>query len=100
MVKNLTFMFLVFSIPLFSQNIVINEFCAKNSNVVTDGDFNQFVDWIELHNTGLSNIDISGFFITDDTLKKTKWHFPQSSGILANGYLVIWADKRDTVCSG
>ncbi|NOX48704.1 MAG: T9SS type A sorting domain-containing protein [Chlorobi bacterium] len=92
-------LFMVFSMALFSQSVVINEFCAKNNNVATDGDFNQFVDWIELNNTGSSSFDISGFYLTDDTLKKTKWQFPQNSSISANGYLLVWADKRDTVIS-
>jgi hypothetical protein len=94
---SIVFILFSFSLSLFSQNLVINEFCAKNNNVMTDGDFNQFVDWIELYNNGSSGLDISGFYLTDDTLHKTKWQFPPNSSISANGYLVIWADNKDTV---
>ena len=97
MVRNLTFIFLVFSIPLFSQNIVVNEFCAKNNNVISDNDFNQFTDWIELLNNTSTNIVLSGYFLTDDTLQKTKWQFPLGSVIVANSYLLVWADKEDTL---
>ncbi|RLD62276.1 MAG: hypothetical protein DRJ05_00800, partial [Bacteroidetes bacterium] len=97
MKKIFTFIFLVFSIPLFSQDILINEFCAKNNNVISDNDFNQFTDWIELHNNTSTNITLSGSFLTDDTLQKTKWQFPSGSFIAANSFLLIWADKEDTL---
>lgn len=97
MVKQLLFLIALFSTQLFSQNIVINEFCAKNNNVVTDDDFNQFADWIELYNNGTSGIDISGYYLTDDTSNKTRWQFPPNSIINVNEYLIVWADGNDTL---
>lgn len=95
--KQLLFIFFLFSLSGFSQNIVINEFCAKNSNILTDDDFVQFGDWIELYNNGVNSLDISGYFLTDDTTKKSKWQFPSNSIINANEYLIVWADDADTL---
>jgi len=82
---------------LFSQNLVINEFCAKNENVLTDVDFNQFSDWIELYNLGHNNVDLSGWFLTDDQENHTRWQFPANSIIESTAYLIVWADDQNTV---
>ncbi len=95
--KQLFFIFFLFSISGFSQNIVINEFCAKNSNILTDDDFMQFSDWIELFNNEENTVDISGCFLTDDTINKSKWRFPANTIINANEYLIVWADDADTL---
>ena len=95
MLKQLLFIFVLLSFSVFSQDIVINEFCAKNNNVITDEDFNQFADWIELYNNSSFGSNISGYYLTDDTLNKTRWQFPVNTILNANGYLIIWADGKD-----
>ena len=97
MAKQLLFIFLLSSLTMFAQNIVINEVCTKNNNVVTDDDFNQFVDWIELYNNQSTNYNVSGYFLTDDTINKTKWKFPSNATIFSNDYLIVWADDKDTL---
>lgn len=97
MSKLFLFILFIHSFLLYSQNIVINELCTRNSNIIADNDFNQFADWIELHNTESINIDLSGYYITDDTLIKTKWQFPSNTIVAANGFLLVWADDQDTV---
>ena len=96
--KNTFLIILIFitSIAL-SQSVVVNELCVKNENIITDKDFHQFSDWIELHNPTSVAIDISGFYLTDDTLYKTKWQLPSNTLVLANSYLLIWADGEDTM---
>ncbi len=97
MSKLLLFTFVLFSLSVFSQEIVINELCAKNNNIITDDDFNQFADWVELLNTTSSDLNISGYYLTDDTLNKTRWQFPSNSILNANEFVIIWADGRDTL---
>ena len=41
--------------------IVINEYCAAN-NSLNDA-FGKTPDWIELHNSGATNIDLTGYFL-------------------------------------
>lgn len=88
---------LLLQISLFSFGQVrINEFLATNINGMYDPDFGEFSDWIELHNYGTSAVDISGWWLTDDTLNVKKWQFPASSSIPAKGYVVVYADDHNT----
>jgi hypothetical protein len=90
--------FVLFFFPvmgLFGQNLLIHEFCAKNNNIVTDEDFNQFSDWIEIINTSSQNINLNGYFISDDPDNITKWKIPPSTYLSSGQLLVIWADDQD-----
>lgn len=79
---------------IYSQNnvLVINEFLASNDAAVADQD-EEFDDWIELYNNGSSDIDLSGYFLSDKTDNPEKWSFPDGTTIPGNGYLIIWADE-------
>lgn len=73
--------------------IYINELMADNDSVIEDpDDAGAFEDWIELYNPGATSIDLTGFYLTDDSGDPTQWQFPTGSTIDAGGYLVIWAD--------
>jgi hypothetical protein len=94
-------LFLTFALSsshLFSQ-VVINEFSAANLDTNNDN-YGQFEDWIELYNTSNTYVDLSGYFLSDRTNNPDKWEFPAGSGVQANGYLVVWASKRDIVSGG
>jgi len=82
-----------FAIQAHAQ-IVINEVCASNSQVILD-DFGQSSDWIELYNTSNTDISIKGWFITDNLNDFQKWRIPDVS-IPANGYQLIFANNEDT----
>ncbi len=76
--------------------VVINEVMASNANSIIDGD-GQANDWVELHNTTGTPIDIAGWTISDSTMT---WVVPSGQAALttipASGYLIIWAsDKGD-----
>jgi hypothetical protein len=68
--------------PLTS--IIINEV-----NTHTDPDR----DWIELYNTTGSTVDVSGWFLSDNTDDLMKYVFPTTTEIPAGGYLVIDEDE-------
>ena len=73
--------------------IYINEIMADNDVTIEDPDeAGAFEDWIELYNPGATEVDLSGFYLTDDAANPTQWEFPSGSTIDAGGYLVIWAD--------
>ena len=78
------------------QDIVINEFMASNNSVIQD-DQGQYDDWIELHNTSETPVDVGGLYLTDDLTNPTAWQFPlgqsQDTTIDGKGYLLIWADQ-------
>ena len=97
MKKNNYFLFFVFSIMAFSNiafaQTKINE--AYSRGTAADP------DWIEIYNTGISSIDISGYKIYDSggqTGSKPKKEFPSGTIIPANGFFVIVTD--DTTDSG
>lgn len=54
-----------------------------------------FSDWIELHNSGGTEADISGWGLSDDSGELFKWTFPTGTTIPAGGYLVVHADDQE-----
>jgi len=96
---NIKSIFILFLVGLYSPSIVgqlyINEWMASNSSVISDPDFDNTGDWIELFNDYNDPIDISGYFLTDNFGEPTKWSFPNGTMINANSHLLIWADGND-----
>ena len=80
-----------------SGGIVINEFMASNTNSDMD-EAGENDDWIELFNSGESEVNLSGYYLSDDISDPFKWQFPDTT-IEASNYLVVWADK-DTLQEG
>ncbi len=69
--------------------LCINEFMPDNASSAYDGD-GLAEDWIELHNPGTVDIDLTGWALTDDPENPNKSELP--SGVLpAGGYALFWA---------
>jgi len=66
-----------------SNTIVINEILANSA----EGE-----DWIELHNRTNSEIDIGGWFLSDDGSNLMKYRIPEGSTIAPGGYQVFFED--------
>ena len=81
---------------LFSANsqVLINEYSAANYNTFTDN-YGEFEDWVELYNPTAAAIDINGWALTDKPNNPTKWIFPSSFIIPANGVAIIYCSGRD-----
>ncbi len=86
--------FILFSKDTQAQ-IIINELMASNSSVISDPDFDDTGDWIELYNNTNSAIDLSDYSLTDNLGEADKWKFPSGTQIGANEHLLIWADGND-----
>ena len=90
---------ILFFVGLYSPSIVgqlyINEWMASNSSVISDPDFDDTGDWIELFNDYNDPIDISGYYLTDNFGEPTKWTVPSGTTVNANSYLLIWADGKN-----
>ena len=69
---------IVISAPSLRGQVVINEILASNrfTNVDEDGDSS---DWIELHNPGLTTVDITGYSLSDNRGDLRQWLFPETS---------------------
>ena len=86
-----------------SPIISINEFLADNESKsplgpgdILDGNY-ESSDWIELRNNSEMVIDIGGWYLTDESNLKTKWHFPSGMGQLVlqpGDYFVIFASGK------
>ncbi|MBL7980139.1 MAG: CotH kinase family protein [Bacteroidetes Order II. Incertae sedis bacterium] len=86
----------VYQVPIqaiSATTVVINELMAQNTKTVAD-EVGEYEDWIELYNTTNSNIDLSGYFLTDKEDNIGKWTLPNGTIIPANGYLIVWADEN------
>jgi hypothetical protein len=75
--------------------IVINELMPVNSNTVADN-YGEYDDWIELFNLSSSPVDLSGYYLSDNHKKPSKWQIPNGTTIMGKGYLIIWADGDTT----
>ncbi len=53
-------------------------------------------DWIELSNSSGTAIDLSGFHLTDNKGRPTRWEFPVGTTIPRDGYLVVFASGENT----
>jgi hypothetical protein len=83
-----------------APTVLINEFLASNDSreplevgdlLDEDGDSS---DWIELYNQTAINIDLSGWYLTDDIKNKTKWQFPAVT-LDGGQYLIVFASGKN-----
>jgi len=79
-----------------SPEVVINEFLASNQAADRDPGFGEFSDWVELYNATAEAVDLSGYYATDDLDEPLKWQIPAGTLIGPHGFLLLWADGRDT----
>ena len=91
-------LFLPLSLPAQTNPpvVCINEIMASNSAVVASPDFKEYVDWIELYNPASAAVDLAGFALSDDPEELDKWEFPAGARIGPRGYLIVWADDRNS----
>ena len=71
----------------------ITEFVALNADSLTDGDGNT-PDWIEIHNPDPTDLDLSGYHLSDDIEIPLRYTFPAGTSIAGGGYLVVFASGR------
>ncbi|NNC82252.1 MAG: T9SS type B sorting domain-containing protein [Flavobacteriales bacterium] len=79
-----------------SSQLVINEVCAANYTDHTDN-FGEYEDWFEIYNTGAADVDLLGYYLSDDILEPTKFEVTSSVTVPAGGYRVVFASNRNTV---
>ena len=75
-----------------TSNLQISEVMTSNRDTIPDAEGNYY-DWVEIHNTTDTEIDMTGCALSDDPLSVGKFVFPTGTKIPANGYLIVY-------CSG
>ncbi len=94
------YLILLFPINIIlGQQIFINEVCTANDTVALDSNYN-YSDWIEIYNASNVDLDISGYFLSDNDNKPEKWQFPANVVVPANGYLIVWASEDNQLVNG
>ncbi|MBG39372.1 MAG: hypothetical protein CL857_05545 [Cryomorphaceae bacterium] len=93
----LTFFFsIIFLFHLNSQTLIISEVLAANTNLNYDG-FGEQDDWIEFYNIAEDTIQMSGMFLTNDSLNPTKHQIGFKSEnwtkINPKSYALYWLDN-------
>jgi hypothetical protein len=75
--------------------VVISEFltAAENATGFKDED-GELQDWIELHNTGPTPVNLAGWSLTDDPEEPGLWMFPNVS-MAAGARLAVFASGKD-----
>ncbi len=94
----ITIVLLLLFSPLMGQ-VIINEYSASNLTGYLDN-YDKEEDWIELFNTSDSDVDLSGYYLSDSADEPTKWMIPNGTSISANGYLVFWCSGRNESFDG
>ena len=57
----------------------------------------EWLDWIELYNSGATSVSLTGYYLSDKKNNPTKWAIPAGVSIAANGFVRIWASGRSVV---
>lgn len=84
--------------PVFGQDVIISEFMASNSTGLQDED-SDYEDWIELFNQSSSPVNLSGWFLTDDSADLKKWAFPDV--VIAPGeMMIVFASNKNRAEAG
>ena len=78
-----------------SGKLIINEVMASNKTTLMDynGKYN---DYIEIYNGYDYDINLEGYFLSDDNFNLRKWVFP-SVIIKANDYLIVYPDGTNNI---
>lgn len=74
--------------------VSINEWMPGNLRILIDPADREFEDWFELYNRGTTTIDLTGYFISDETTNSTKFKIPFGYTIPPNGFMLVWADEE------
>lgn len=89
----LTFLVLLLSFGVSAQTLFINEVLAINESSVKNNK-GKFKDCIEIYNSGTTDLNISGYFLSDEKDTLQKWAFPQGVIIKSKGFVLVWADDK------
>ena len=94
---------IVFAVPnnaLYKNTgkLVISEIMSSNDQTIKDK-FGKSSDYIEIYNGYDEDINLEGYYLSDDSFMIKKWQFP-SVVIKAHEYLLVFASDRNTVEDG
>jgi len=72
---------------------VINEIMSVNTTTIQDRD-GDYPDWIEIYNPGDSEVDLTGYGLSDNPSEPLKWVFPKTTIQPGEFKLIFASDKN------
>ncbi|MCP4311999.1 MAG: T9SS type A sorting domain-containing protein [Bacteroidetes bacterium] len=75
-----------------NSQVVINELMASMASSHPEYDFSSHCDWIELYNHSGQELDLSGWFLSDDVENPGMWEFQSGTILPSKEFLLIFAD--------
>jgi len=81
------------SLSISGQELLINEFMARNETTLSDAE-GDFPDWIEILNNSDEPVNLHGYHLSDDPIFPGKWSFPNLS-LPPHSCLLIFASGKD-----
>jgi hypothetical protein len=84
---------LFFSQSVFAQ-VVINEYSASNFSTFPNS-LGIYSDWIELHNTGNNEVNLNGYYLSEDDNNPKKFKINDDLIIMPKSYVRIYASGRN-----
>ena len=89
------FAFMISCSISFSQ-VVLNEICPTNISIIQNSN-GKFDDWIEIHNSGGSTVNLSGYGLTNDSTKHFRFMFPSYNLASGKKVLVFTSDSTSEI---
>lgn len=77
-----------------AKKLAITEIVTSNKDSLVDPDVGS-PDWFEIHNPTETDVDISGFGISDNMRNFHKYVFPKGTRVPAGGYLIVYAGENN-----
>jgi len=81
--------------PEYSGGVVISELMASNGSTIRD-QFGAYSDWIEIYNGTSSEVNLRGWSLSDNTMNRRRFVFPDVS-LAADGYLLVFASGDENL---
>ncbi|HEY5913637.1 MAG TPA: lamin tail domain-containing protein [Verrucomicrobiae bacterium] len=77
-------------------SVRINEIMAGNTHTLANPVSGKFSDWFELYNYGATTANLGGYYLSDELTNQLKFQIPAGYAIPPGGFLLVWADGKDT----
>lgn len=82
------------------RDVCINE--VMSTNDIFQNEYFKRNDWVELYNSTASEVDVEGWYLSDDAAQPQKYLITAANSGVSTiippyGHLVIWCDKRASV---
>jgi hypothetical protein len=74
-------------------SLAINEVMPENKAACADP-FGEYDDWFEIYNGGSSDVDLEGYYVSDDSTLPMKVQLSAGLTVPAHGVKLFWADEQ------